>query len=498
MLQLSKQIAAVIKEYGLFRPNDIILLGVSGGPDSVALLSLLFDANRVKPLYSDIIIAHLNHSIRGKEADEDEQFVNSLANEFGLSIVTEKRDIGEIAHERKISLEEAAREERYKFFESVAIRMDANIIAVGHNADDNAETILHRIIRGTGIVGISGIRLKRKLARNSTIDLVRPLLFSWRKDIIAYLKEKNLSYRVDSTNVERDKFRNKIRVELIPHLEKNYNPKIKKSLVKLGEAAAQNNDFLGAKANALFEEILLKAGKTDEYFSEIILDIHKLRNVPQILQQIIIKEAIVRLNIPLKKISYKNYKNILNILNYQKMSLNNVVKDYLNIKVEDNELHLSKNKYCMEEGSVLNETVIKIPGETRLAEINCIVKMEIRETKDGFLEEFKRTKTKYDEAVDIDKINMLLTVRTRRPGDRLWPLGSPGIQKVKDFFINNKVPVMERDTIPIITMNDEPIWIVGFRIDERIRVTKETKKILIMRFKNATYIMDTYRADGQR
>jgi tRNA(Ile)-lysidine synthase len=483
MLQLKKHIEAVIRENSLFGPNARIVLGVSGGPDSVALLSLLFDVNRVKPSYSDIIVAHLNHSIRGKESDEDEQFVKSLVKRFGLSIVTEKRNIREIASDRKMSLEEAAREERYKFFESVATREGASVITVGHNADDNAETILHRIIRGTGIVGISGIRLKRKLARNSTIDLVRPLLFTWRKDIIAYLKEKNLSYRVDSTNVERDKFRNKIRVELIPYLEKNYNPKIQKSLVKLGETAEQSNDFLSAKANALFEELLLNEGKIDEYLGEIVLDIHKLKKAPQILQQIIIREAIVRLNIPLKKISYKNYENILTIINCHKVSSNNVVKDYLNIRISENELHLSKDKYYTEEGSVINETVIKIPGETKIAEINGMIIIENIEAKDGFLEEFKRTKTNYVEAVDFNKVSMPLTVRTRMSGDRFWPLGSPGVQKVKDFFINNKVPVLERDTIPLITMSGNPIWIVGFRIDERIRVTKETENILIMRFK---------------
>ncbi len=145
-------------------------------------------------------------------------------------------------------------------------------------------------------------------------------------------------------------------------------------------------------------------------------------------------------------------------------------------------MHLSKNKYHTDEGPVLNETVIIVPGDTTLTDINYMVKMEIREAKDGFLEEFKRTKAEYDEAVDLDKISMPLAVRTRIPGDRFWPLGSPGIQKIKDFFINNKVSVMERGTIPIVTMNGKPIWIVGYRIDERIRITKETKKILIMKF----------------
>ena len=483
MLQLQRQVAAVIKKYNLFRANDTVLLGVSGGPDSVALLSLIFNANRVNSACSDIFVAHLNHLIRGKESEEDAQFVSDLAKKFKLSVIAERKDIKEIAREHKMSLEEAAREERYKFLENAAKRVGANVIAVGHNADDNAETILHRIIRGTGIGGVGGMRPKRKLTSFSTIDLVRPLLFTWRKDIIAYLKERNLSYRVDSTNFERDKFRNRIRAELIPYLEKNYNSKIKKSLIKLGETATQNNDLLESQAKDLFEEVLLNIeGKTDEILNEIVLDIHKLKEVPQILQQIIIREAVVRLNIPLKKLGYNNYKNILNILNYRKTPVNNVVKGYLNVKIEDGKLHLSKKKYYAADHPTLKETVIKIPGETKLVETKYIVKMDIREIENGFLEGFKRSRTKYDEAVDFDKISVPLMIRARRPGDKFWPLGSPGIQKVKGFFINNKIPILERDTVPIVTMNGQPIWIVGFRIDNRIRVTEETRKLLIMKF----------------
>ena len=222
-------------------------------------------------------------------------------------------------------------------------------------------------------------------------------------------------------------------------------------------------------------------GETDEILSEIVLDIHKLKEVPQILQQLIIKEAIVRLKIPLKKLGYKNYKDILSILNYRNAPVSNVVKDYLNVKIEGGKLHLSKMKYYVEEGPVLNETVIKIPGETKLVETKYIVKMDIREIENGFLEWFKRSRTKYDEAVDFDKISVPLMIRTRRSGDKFWPLGSPGIQKVKDFFINNKIPMLERDTVPIVTMYDQPIWIVGFRIDDRIRITKETRRLLIMK-----------------
>jgi len=485
MLQLRKQVAGIIRKYNLFNANDRILLGVSGGPDSVALLSLVYNATRINPPYSEIFVAHLNHSIRGRESDEDEQFVSTLAEKYEVSLITEKRDIIEIARERKISLEETARDERYKFFESAAEKVGANVIAVGHNADDNAETILHRIIRGTGITGVSGIRPKRKLTPISTISLVRPLLFTWRKEIIAYLEEENLSYRVDSTNVETDKLRNRIRMELIPHLEENYNAKIKKSLVTLGETAVQNCDYLEAKAKVLFEDVLMnKEAKTvaSAYVDKIVLDINKLRESPQILQQMIIKEAVVRLDIPLKKLSYKNYKNILSTLNSKKTAVNNSVKEYLNVRIEGNELRLSKNKYCVEESPLLSETEVKVPGETELVDMNYRVNTQIREIKEGFLEEFKRNKTNYEEAVDFDKISMPLTVRTRKPGDRFWPLGSRGVKKIKDFFIDNKVSVMERDAVPIVTMNGQPMWIVGFRIDDRIRVSEETTNLLMIKF----------------
>ena len=489
MLQLRKQVAGVISEYNLFTTNDRLLIGVSGGPDSVALLSLIYNTNRINPPYSAIFIAHLNHSIRGRESDEDEQFVNSLAGKYEVPLIAEKRDIREIARERKMSLEEAARDERYKFFESTAERVGANVIAVGHNADDNAETILHRIIRGTGITGVSGIRPKRKLTPISAMILVRPLLFTWRKDIIAYLEEENLSYRVDSTNIEKDKLRNRIRTELIPHLEENYNAKIKKSLVALGETAVQNCDYLEVKAKILFEDILInKEAKTEAAacVDKIVLDRHKLKESPQILQQMIIKDAIVRLNIPLKKLSYKNYKNILNIINSTETAVNNTVKKFLNVGIEQNELHLSKSKYCAEENPVLSETEIEVPGETELVDMNCRVKTEIREITYGFLEEFKRNKTNNEEVVDFDKISMPLMVRTRKQGDRFCPLGSQGVKKIKDFFIDNKVPVMERDTVPIVTMNGQPMWIVGFRIDDRIRVSEETTSVLMMKFESVT------------
>ncbi len=482
-MQLQKQVAEVIKKYALFSTKDRILLGISGGADSVSLLSLIFNINRADNIYSELSIAHLNHLLRGAESEQDEQFVKNLAKRFNLSIVVERKDIKEIAQKRKLSLEETARDERYKFLETAAKKVDANVIVVGHTADDNAETILHRIIRGAGILGLNGMRPKRQLNSLSMMTLVRPLLFSWREDIITYLKEMSLSYRCDSTNLEQDKFRNRVRMEIIPLLEKGYNAGVKESLIRLGEVATQNYDFLKSQAEGLFEKIFLNGEGVGTSFKEVILDIPSLKKAPTVLQQIIIREAIVRLGIPLKAFGYKQYKDILGLIGSEKTSINKSVKDYLNVSIEDNKLHLFCGGYHAQEKRILEEEVkLQVPGETKLEGLRYKIKMEAREIKTGFLEKFKQNKTKYDEAVDFDELSMPLTVRMRREGDRFWPLGSLGIKKLKDFFINNKIPRMERNTIPIVAMNDQPIWVVGYRLDNRIKITERTKKMLIMKF----------------
>jgi tRNA(Ile)-lysidine synthase len=478
--QLQKQVAEVIKKYDFFNTNDRILLGISGGPDSVSLLSLIFNINRTSNSNFELSIAHLNHLIRGNESEQDEQFVRSLAKRFDLPIVVERKNIKKIAQKRKLSLEEAARNERYKFLEGAAKKVGANVIAVGHTADDNAETILHRIIRGAGILGINGMRPKRRLNPLSIVSLVRPLLFSWREDIIVYLKEMNLTYRSDSTNLEKDKFRNRIRMELIPLLEKDYNTGVKESLIRLGEVATQNYDFLKSQGESLFKKLLLNGEGTRKTIKEVTLDIPRLKKAPTILQQIIIREAMVRLGISLRKFGYKRYKDILDMIQSEKT--NKSVKDYLNVSINDDKLRLFSEGHHAQEKPVLKEVELQVPGETTLGGAGYKIKLEIHAIKNGFLEKFKQNKTKHDEAVDFDEIRMPLTVRTRRNGDRFWPLGSPGIKKLKDFFINNKISRMERNTIPIVTMDDQPIWVVGYRLDNRIKITERTKKMLIMKF----------------
>jgi tRNA(Ile)-lysidine synthase len=240
----------IIKEYDLFPDGRIIIIGLSGGPDSVALVNILY---RIKQRYNrdwNIILAHLNHHIRARQSDMDEKFCRKLAITLGLRIYVAHKKVIELSKKRKQSLEETARQERYRFFDALAKTLIRNkkrqiiSIAVGHNLDDNAETVLFRIIRGTALKGLRAITIKRKLFDNSRFYLVRPLLYTTREGILSYLKTHNLPYRIDATNKDKKILRNRIRHELLPLL-RQYNPQISEHLNELSETATLYYDFLG-------------------------------------------------------------------------------------------------------------------------------------------------------------------------------------------------------------------------------------------------------------
>lgn len=482
MILLQEQMINMIKNYRLFDKHDAILLALSGGPDSVALLNLLVQTNQIERIYSKLRLAHLNHLLRGEESEQDEQFVRDIARNQNIPIIVERRNIRKCARMRKLSLEEAAREERYGFLAAAAKQFNTRVIVVGHTADDNAETILHRIIRGTGIIGLHGMRPKRKLFPASTVELVRPLLSSWREDIIAYLKKMNIPYKTDSTNLGIDTFRSRCRGELIPLLEKNYNVKVKQSLKRLGEIATQNSNYLQFEAELLYEKIFLhKRGETNTVFREIVFDITLFKKTPKILQQIIIKKALMELGVPLKKFGYNQYQQLLDLLKLKGRSCKRCINDYVTVEINKNTLSLFKVKHHTELIPILEEVNLLVPGETRLKGSEYTFKTEIREITSLFLEQYKQNKKRYEEVVDLEEIRMPLTVRTKREGDRFFPLGSHGSKTLKDFFIDSKIPRKERSVIPIVTMQNQPIWVVGHRIDERVRVSDKTEKLLLMK-----------------
>ena len=236
MKKMSPVLQKIVKTVALHRmleESDTVIVGISGGPDSVALLLALMDIDRIKKLNLALHLVHLNHRIRGREADADEKFVKNLAARFGLPVSIYRRDIKKIAAGRKKSIELVAREERYKIYKRVAQKVRAKKIALGHTADDNAETFFLNLMRGAGFTGLGGIPAKRRDEDGSDTFIIRPLLELSREEVLTFLKEKSETYRLDSSNLQTHYIRNKIRHKLIPFIEKEFNPRIKKNMTRL-------------------------------------------------------------------------------------------------------------------------------------------------------------------------------------------------------------------------------------------------------------------------
>ncbi|OOP55930.1 MAG: tRNA lysidine(34) synthetase TilS [Candidatus Brocadia carolinensis] len=473
--KLSYKIFNTITKHRLIKPHDSIIVGVSGGPDSVALIKILHAINFAKNLKLSLFLAHLNHQLRGKSSEEDAQFVQKLSNELSLPFILKSVNIGEIAAQTKRSIEETARRERYNFFMESAQKNSASAVVTGHTADDNTETILHRIIRGTGTLGLGGIPLKRPLTTGSPIQLVRPLLFVWRKEIVEYLGEKHCKYRTDASNDELVYLRNKIRIELIPFLENQYNPKVKSLLIQLCQILNLQNEFLVTEAKKILQASTMEI-KHDSY----TIDTRCLTQYPKILQYFALREILNTLQIPLSEITYGHYTKILEEITRKGKGRHYQLPENLSLWHEHGMLRFQKD-FLPARSAPTSETTIQIPGITPVHPLGHLV-AEISDIQDFSLETYKQHKPRDQEVLDLYRIIMPLSVRMRKDGDTISPIGTRGHKKLKDLFIDKKIPVKERDAIPIIVMNNQPVCVFGICIDNKVKVTANTKKIVTLTF----------------
>ena len=282
-MDLLNKVKQTIKKHFLIETGDRVLLGISGGPDSVALLDILFRLK--KRLKFSLFLCHLNHCLR-KEAEEEAHFVEELANSYSLPITIAKRNVSKI---KGASLEEKAREVRYRFFTRTAQEYQVNKIAIAHNLDDQAETVLLRVIRGTGLLGLGGMKISRPLKNNPRIQIIRPLLEVKRKEILDYLKEKDLVFVTDNSNKSRIYLRNRIRLELLPLLAE-YNPRIKESLAKLAVACQDDFAFIEKSAFLFLPKILKRKDK------KVMINIKEFLKTPKSLQKEILRLALKSLS----------------------------------------------------------------------------------------------------------------------------------------------------------------------------------------------------------
>ncbi len=456
MIALKDKVLRTLFEHGLVVEKGKVLVGVSGGPDSMALLHILLTS--APGLGIALHVAHLNHMIRGKAGKADEKFVVSFCKKHSIPVTVKTVDVPRLAREMKVSLEDAGRRARYDLFESLSEEIKAERIALGHNADDNVETALMRLISGAGARGLSGIPVRRG-------KIIRPLLDCSRAEIEAYCREKKLKFRIDLTNLDKKYLRNRIRHELIPYLIK-LNPKVREAIRQAIEIVGADFQYLAALSEKALKGALIKNGK-----GSLTLDIDKLAMYPDSIRRSVLRLAIEDIKGDLENISFDHIKSILSKLPDKKRW----------------ELHLPAGVFATGDGdqfeirdheTALPEGVafryeLSVPGSVEVKEAGLRISAEIIKNISGLK---LKTRDGMTALLDLGKIGGKLLVRSRSQGDWFVPFGISGSKKLKDFFIDEKVPGKKKDIVPIVESRGRIAWVAGMRIDDRFKITASTKK----------------------
>lgn len=463
-----------IERHKMIRPGERVIVAVSGGPDSVALLNVLHTL--ASEYRISLHVAHFNHQLRGLEAEQDARFVEDLARGMGLPVTVGKGDVAAYSERQALSIEEAGRVLRYDFLRSVAREIGADAIALGHNCDDQAETILMRILRGAGRAGLAGIPPVREEAlslvgheETRVIRFIRPFLGILREEIEAYCRTRGLATRLDRTNLEPEYLRNKIRLELIPFLEREYCPDLKKRLSVIAEIMREEDEYLDREAQDHFEHVL-----SDRSESSLEISVSHLLGLPWALRRRIIRLALQEILSSLRDIDFRHIEDVLDLACSGRSGLGIDLPCRVRVSKEYDRLVLEKNRLQDRGYRDKSEWSLDLPGAVDIPHGFRIAAEEIPR------EEWEKRVGigEYDAYFDLDHITLPLLIRFRRPGDRFQPLGLGGAKKLKDFFIDAKVSRRIRDTTPLVLSGNEIIWVVGFRIDERFKVTRETARVL--------------------
>ncbi|QEK11092.1 tRNA lysidine(34) synthetase TilS [Crassaminicella thermophila] len=452
-----------VKKHNMIKKGEGIVVGVSGGPDSISLLHLLW---RIKEEYNlSLYAVHLNHQFRGKEADEDADYVEKFCENLGIKSFIFSENVAEYSKKKGVTFEEAGREIRYRLFESVMKKMKAHKIAVAQNMDDQAETVLMRLIRGTGIEGLSAIDYVRDN------KIIRPLLDIKRYEIEDYCEKNNLMPRIDKTNLEALYTRNRIRLELIPYIEKHFNVNIKQTLSRTANIIREDKEFINISVQKVYKKIVKKTESEIKIYKEEFEKSHIA------IKKRILREAIRELSGDLKNIQNKHIQNLIDLIKDGQVGGEAYLPKGLCAILDYDVIIIRKGKREIEKYDF--EYNINIGETLNIKELDACFISNIINVKD--LQ--KINKESYKTYFDLDKLKKGMILRTRREGDRFTPFGMKGSKKLKDFFIDAKIPREERDKIPLVCDGEEIMWIIGHRISEKYKVDQNTKNVLVLTYK---------------
>lgn len=435
-MKLLRKIIEKNKRERLIKENDKIVVGFSGGPDSVFLTEMLLKLR--KEISFEITLVHINHLLRGDDSDGDEQFSIEYAKKNNLEIFSRKIDITTLGKLKNLTLEEAGREARYSFYQEVLERVGGNKIALAHNKDDQIETFMFRLSRGTSLEGLEGINSKRGI-------YIRPISEIYKNEILTYLEENSIPYRIDKTNFENEFTRNSIRLDLIPFIENRYNPKFKDKVYSLIEEIREVNRYINSEV--------------ESFSDKKNLNIQELKGLNKYIRGRVITSYLHNYGIDVSRKKVLGIEELIFKGGTLTLDLGNeylLKKEYDLISIEKKQNVEIKN---------LDEVILKIPGEITFGEF--VVTSEITK-KNG-----NDKSSYYCKILDSNEVR----IRSRKEGDKIVPIGMKSEKKVKELLINEKIPKEKRDQIPIIDFKGDILWIAGIRGSEIYRAKQDEKCI---------------------
>ena len=464
MLDIEKKVKAFLVPQ--VSPGDAIIVAVSGGADSVALLHMLHGFR--KELGFSLSIAHLNHMARGKESSADAEFVRGLAQALGLRCVVHSADVKAEAKKQKTSFQETARNLRHQFLEATLKVEKSKFIALGHTSDDQVETFFINLLRGSGAKGLSGMPQIRE-------PFIRPMLTSSRHEVESYLQDKDIKFREDSSNKGNHYLRNRVRNELLPVLAE-YNPQIKSTILDTISILKDEDLFL----DDYVEELLPQFVRTYGQKSGVLLSRDFFLRQPKAIQKRLIRKALEPFTGGLRRISTVNVCALIDLMEMPRVGKEvrlpggwRATGGTKNIKIELSS-HFFNGPVATKDPENNVKIELEMPGTTEWSEFGWHFNCHVLDPAIANM-----SKSPSQACFDFDKVGGQVGVRFFKPGDCFIPLGMTGRKKLKSFFIDEKIPREERKAIPLLTSaNGDIIWVYGRRIADNYKVTEKTMKIL--------------------
>ncbi|MGM0499730.1 MAG: tRNA lysidine(34) synthetase TilS [Bacillota bacterium] len=454
-----------IEKNNLLNNCKSLLIGVSGGPDSLAMLNLFCELNNGFDI--KIAAAHLDHMFR-EESSFEADFVEKFAQDKGIKFFRKRENLPELIKKQNISAEAAAREVRFNFFREIMNKYNYDLLALAHHRDDQAETVLLNLFRGSGLQGLSGIQPKVKLEE---LKVIHPMLCFSKEEILDYCKEKELNPRFDSSNKKNIYSRNIIRNKIFPVVESRINDKAREVIARSSNIIASENKFIEQLALKKYKEILI-----EENTLKVIIDFIKFKKIDQVLQRRIYRLIYNKINNNLDDLYFDHILEIEKLINNDQTGRGIDIASKIRVEISYSKLIFFKNEISNDKNKKIIE--IKLDEEVEIDKKRSLSSAVIDKKDFSFVESSDCS------AFDLNKLNLPLKIRSRKPGDKFVPLGMNGHKKVKDILIDEKVPKYLREKASLVVdAKDNIIWLAPYRISDDYKITEETDKVLILRLK---------------